>query len=88
MLPDARAPLVHGSVEAGDLACLEGDDLYRKHGSCGVPTPFGELVVERTGELCVRGPLLFDGYFADAEATSAAVVDGWYHTGDIGEIDA
>ena len=33
------------------------------------------------GELWVRGPLLFDGYFDDEEATAAALVDGWYRTG-------
>ena len=87
VLPDAQLRLVFGSVEAGDLASLEGADLRRKDGSCGVPTPIDELVVERTGELCVRGPLLFDGYLGDAEATAAAVIDGWYHTGDLGEID-
>ena len=31
--------------------------------------------------------MLFEGYFADPDATAAAVVDGWYHTGEIGEID-
>ena len=55
-VPEARVRIVHGCVEAGDLACLEGDDLYRKPGSCGAPTPFGELTVERTGELCVARP--------------------------------
>jgi acyl-CoA synthetase (AMP-forming)/AMP-acid ligase II len=87
VLPRAKIRLVHGCVEAGDLACLEGSDLYRKPGSCGVPAPFGELIVEQTGELCVRGPLLFDGYLGDADATAAAVVDGWYHTGDVAELD-
>jgi len=85
--PGVRLRLVYGCLEAGNLASLEGCDLVRKPGSCGVPAPFGELTVERTGELCVRGPLLFEGYFADVEATAAAVVDGWYHTGETAEID-
>jgi len=87
VLPDVRLRLLHGTVEAGGLGCLEGDDLRRKPGSCGVPGPFGELIIERTGELCARGPLLFDGYFGDADATAATVVDGWFHTGDVAEID-
>jgi long-chain acyl-CoA synthetase len=39
------------------------------------------------GEVLVRGPWLFKGYFKDAKATAATVVDGWLHTGDIGTID-
>jgi fatty-acyl-CoA synthase len=39
------------------------------------------------GELLVRGPLLFDGYFGDPGATAAALVDGWYRTGDLAEMD-
>ncbi len=88
LLPEARLRVVYGSAEAGDLASLEAAELAGNPGSCGIPSPFGELVIDRTGEICVRGPLLFDGYIGDDEATRAAVVDGWFHTGDVGEIDS
>ncbi len=39
------------------------------------------------GEVLLRGPWVFKGYFKDAEATAATVIDGWLHTGDIGTID-
>jgi acyl-CoA synthetase (AMP-forming)/AMP-acid ligase II len=76
----------YGSTEAGSVASLEDADVSRKPGSCGVPAPGAEVRLD-DGEVCVRGPLLFDGYFNDPDATAAAIVDGWYHTGDLAEQD-
>ena len=40
-------------------------------------------------EILMRGPSLFQGYWRDPEATTAALTeDGWYRTGDIGRFDA
>ena len=48
-----------------------------------------ELRIEPDGEVVVRGPSVFTGYWEDPAATAAAFTpDGWYRTGDIGEIDA
>jgi acyl-CoA synthetase (AMP-forming)/AMP-acid ligase II len=77
----------YGSTEAGNVASLEHADIRGKPGSCGVPSPSSEVRIDEDGELCVRGPLLFDGYFGDPEATAGAVVDGWYRTGDLAEKD-
>ena len=46
-----------------------------------------EVPVGETGEICIKGPTVFKGYFNLPEATAAAIVDGWFHTGDGGDID-
>ncbi len=73
---------------------------YRKKklGSVGRPTPFVELrVVDENGnelpavtdgEIVIRGPKVFNGYWKDEAATRSAIREGgWFHTGDIGHID-
>jgi fatty-acyl-CoA synthase len=48
-----------------------------------------EKAVDERGEILIRGYNLFDGYYKDAEKTAAAIdAEGWYHSGDIGSIDA
>ena len=46
-----------------------------------------ELAAGEQGELLLRGPNVIKGYFNNPEATAAAIVDGWFRTGDIAEID-
>jgi fatty-acyl-CoA synthase len=87
-LPDASVRVFYGSTEAGGVTVLEHADMAAKPGSCGVPGPLTEIRVDDTGELWVRGPLLFDGYFEDHDATAASLVGGWYRTGDLAELDA
>ncbi|MEU4658437.1 long-chain fatty acid--CoA ligase [Streptomyces sp. NPDC023723] len=48
----------------------------------GREAPAGEL-----GEITLRGPKVFAGYWRDERATAAAIKDGWFHTGDIGHVD-
>ncbi|MEG3638067.1 AMP-dependent synthetase/ligase [Magnetococcus sp. PR-3] len=57
--------------------------------SVGQPLPGVKVRLNRQGELCVKGPGVMTGYWHDPGATHAAIdQDGWYHTGDKGEIDA
>lgn len=55
--------------------------------SCGRPAPGVELRLTDGGEILVRAPQVMAGYWDEPEATAAAVVDGWLHTGDLGEVD-
>ncbi len=54
-------------------------DIWDEHGA---PVPVGER-----GEVVLRGPKVFKGYWRDPDATSAAFAGGWFHTGDIGVRD-
>ena len=77
----------YGSTEAG-LVCTN----YRGRtpaGRVGWVLPPLEMRLEPDGEIVVRGPSVFAGYWEDPESTAAAFTpDGWYRTGDIGEVDA
>jgi long-chain acyl-CoA synthetase len=58
-----------------------------EYGAVGRPVPGVEVRIAEDGEVLVRGRNVMQGYYHDPQATSAAIVDGWLHTGDVGEID-
>jgi long-chain acyl-CoA synthetase len=56
-------------------------------GSVGHPLPGHGAKIAEDGELLVRGPVVFSGYWGNDAATEDAFVDGWFKTGDLGAID-
>jgi long-chain acyl-CoA synthetase len=58
-----------------------------KSGYVGLPLKETELRIAGDGEILVRSPGVFVGYYQNPEGSREALVDGWLHTGDVGEID-
>jgi acyl-CoA synthetase (AMP-forming)/AMP-acid ligase II len=86
--PHSATRIYYGSTEAGSGATLPDADVLRKPGSVGPPSPGVDLRLAGDGEILLRSAYLFDGYFDDPGATAAALRDGWFHTGDLGELDS
>jgi len=86
-LPHTVTRVMYGSTEAGPTTMLGWEDVTRKPGSVGLPSPGVEVRISDEGEVCVRRGFLMSGYFEDPDATAAALVDGWYRTGDAGVLD-
>jgi long-chain acyl-CoA synthetase len=61
--------------------------LQIKPGTVGPAVPGTEVALAPDGEVICRGPHVFEGYLNDPEKTAETIIDGWLHTGDIGEID-
>jgi acyl-CoA synthetase (AMP-forming)/AMP-acid ligase II len=59
-----------------------------KYGTVGKPLPGVEVRLGEDGEILVRGPNVFKGYYKDQPATDACLIDGWLHSGDLGTFDS
>ena len=78
----------YGATELGPLVSFTRREDNRM-GTVGQVIPGVEMRIADDGEVMVRGPNVFAGYWEDPDKTAEAIdSDGWYHTGDIGEIDA
>jgi Acyl-CoA synthetases (AMP-forming)/AMP-acid ligases II len=73
-----------GTAEYDDLTPAE---RARRLSRAGVPAIGVRMQVNEHGELLARSNHVFEGYWAQPEATADALVDGWFHTGDGGELD-
>jgi long-chain acyl-CoA synthetase len=78
---------VYGQTENCGLATGMPADRI-KLGTVGIARPHTEVRVSPAGEILLKGPHVFLGYFKNPEKTAETITDGWLHTGDVGFIDA
>ena len=81
----------YGLTECSPLVAGNNDFFYKSN-AVGMPIPNVKYKIynpdsEGCGEIIVNGPNVMNEYYKDEEATKRTIVDGWFHTGDIGKID-
>ena len=81
-------PVLEGYGLTETSAPTNVNRLHRsKLGTVGTALPSLEFKIAEDGEILLKGPSIFKGYFKDEAATKEAFVDGWFRTGDVGSID-
>jgi fatty-acyl-CoA synthase len=86
------------TVLTPDMHSADDDDPHANIGSCGrarvgmevaiLDAGFQRVAAGTVGEICCRGPAVFNGYHDNPDATAKALQGGWFHTGDLGRMDS
>jgi long-chain acyl-CoA synthetase len=77
---------IYGQTEICGIAVMHRDGDIRFN-TVGLPIPGTDLQIGEKGEILMRSPAVFQGYYRNDDATAAALVDGWLHTGDAGYLE-
>jgi long-chain acyl-CoA synthetase len=76
----------YGQTESTGVIAIQGIDNPRL-GYVGEPLPGVEVRIAEDGEILVKGPNVFQGYYKNPELTSETIKDGWLYTGDVGKLE-
>lgn len=77
---------VYGLTETSAMCTFQPDEDV-KLDTVGLPVPDVDIKISEGGEVMIKSPGVFQGYYRNPEATSEAIENGWLHTGDAGIID-
>jgi len=86
----ARIPIYEGYGPTENSPVISVNSKRKggmKIGTVGIPIQGQELKLEPDGEICVKGPSVMMGYYKHPEQTAEVLIDGWLHTGDIGQME-
>ena len=76
----------YGTTECAPVAAVNRNHFHRD-GTVGLQVPGSAVKISEEGEVVISGDLVMTGYYNAPEETAEVLKDGWYYTGDLGEID-
>ncbi len=81
------SPLLTVNRQRAEEDALPAEERARRLARAGMPAIGAQIAISESGEVLARSNVIMQGYWEQPDATEAALEDGWFHTGDGGELD-